>query len=144
MKFVSLDPGDVHVGWAVFADDNHGEFHCTLAEEITPDELFRRARETGWLQQATHVVIEEFRPYPTTIKALIGSDLPTARMIGAMEYACHTWGVQLIKQPAHVKKATEELLKHKHIELVSRGHGGHAKDAELQGYYRLFSQGLLQ
>lgn len=140
-RFAAIDPGDVHVGFATFVE-YRGEYQCEYAEEITPDELFRRASSTDWLVTATHVVIEEFRVYPHTATALIGSDLPTTRMIGAMEYACHTQGVILLKQPAHIKKATEELLKHKHIGLVSRGHGGHAKDAELHGWYRVLEAGF--
>lgn len=144
MRFVAVDPGDVHVGWAVFTDDNRGTrdwgaWRCESAEEITPLDLLNRI--ISWSNpprpEFNFAVVEEFRPYPTTIKALIGSDLPTARMIGWIELACHTSGVVLHKQPAHILKATEEMTKRKLITLMSRGHGGHAKDAELHGWYRV-------
>lgn len=136
MNFVAIDPGGVHVGWAEFVDDR-GEFFCERAEEVTPNELLKRLRLGLRQEYWQEVVIENFTVYPHTATALIGSDMPTSRLIGRTEEICHTLGVTLIKQPAHILKTTYELLKFKHIPLVSRGHGGHAKDAELHGWYRV-------
>lgn len=135
MSFVAIDPGEIHVGWAEFIN-NRGEFYCETAEEITPDELLQRLRNgSGYNWQ--EVVIENFTVYPHTATALIGTDLATSRLIGRVEEICHTQGVVLIKQPAHILRTTAELLKFKRLPLVSRGHGGHARDAELHGWYRV-------
>lgn len=135
MSFVAIDPGEIHVGWAWFTPD-HGEYSCTEAEEITPDQLLERLR--GNQNYWEYVVIENFTVYPHTATALIGTDLATSRLIGRVEEICHTQGVALIKQPAHILRTTNELLKFKHIPLVSRGHGGHARDAELHGWFRVW------
>jgi hypothetical protein len=103
---------------------------------MTPERLLERLR--GFPTAHTEVVVEEFRVYPHTATALIGSKLPTARLIGKIEYICQERGLPLIMQPAHILKAMVSRLElnGKTLAAVQLKEGGHAKDAEVHAYYR--------
>lgn len=131
---IAIDPGGVHVGWAEFQLD---PARCTRAVEKTPEEAKESLARAVSRPGIRAVVIESFRLYPDKAMKQAGSDMPTSRLIGAMEYIVQSAGVRLVMQPAAIKTPTLSVLRHRGITLVSRGNGDHAKDAETHGWHYL-------
>jgi len=87
---ISVDPGDVHVGVAFFDEDPnspHG-WVCTGTQEMTPDEFADSLADTfldqdeGW----RFLIYEKFRLYADKAKQQTGSEFPTAKLIGVIEW----------------------------------------------------------
>ncbi len=133
-RIVAIDPGEIHVGVALFLGDK-----CYEAYEVTPDELFKRL-ET-WLEgDAIDVlVVESFQLYEDKAMDQVGSEMGTCECIGVIKYLHSRLagpGVTLVMQPAGIKEATASILRRKkRVSLAkSRRAGGHAFDAELHGW----------
>ena len=128
MRFASFDPGDVHVGVALF---EKGE--CTYCKEHTPTSSLEWL--TARLKEGLdYVVIERFQLYPNKASAQHGSDMLTSQLIGAMRLLSCQHGTPVIQQQAALKKPTENLIIRRAIERRSNNEGGHARDAETHGY----------
>jgi hypothetical protein len=131
----AIDPGDTHVGLAWFED---GE--CAWAQEKTPADflLWLESQMINNFVKAyrTEIVCEEFRLYPWRMQEQGFSQMRTAELIGAIRWI--TRGYDLIMQPASVKKVVVAQAKERGYTWKSRGHGGHAKDAESHGLYRIW------
>lgn len=65
--------------------------------------------------------------------------MKTSECIGVLKYICDRAGVSWVQQPASIQKPTEARMKAQGVRLVSRGHGPHAKSAELHGLYRVWT-----
>ena len=133
VRMLAIDPGEVHCGYALF---NGGD--CYEAGEWRPHELMTRLE--GWMRQGAldEVVIEDYRLYPDKSKQQAHSQMFTVRVIGALEFIVARFGggVPVIFQRADIKKATVAQNEKRGYQWKSRGHGGHAKDAETHGLYR--------
>lgn len=134
LNFVSIDPGDVHVGFVSW--DQSLPDHL---EEFTPKQCLRiiqRMANTSWLDL---VVIEDWRLYPDMAQKMIGSDFPTCQLIGALKYILDGEGVPYHLQPAQIKYPTMGILKNARFRLISQrtGCSNHVQDAELHGWHFL-------
>ena len=123
-RWVSIDPGSVHVGmaWWRGAEIDH-------IEERTPVTSM-----TDLVAECPQMlVIEEFRLYPTHAQTLTGSTMGTSQVIGAMTW----WARQLpvYMQPAAIKIPTRALIKLNGDQTPAGSI--HAQDAFLHGYHWL-------
>lgn len=132
MKVIAIDPGDKHVGWAVFID---GE--CTYVAEIEPDQVPDMMFAGG--SDPDVVVCEEFRLYPWSMQAQRFSQMATCELIGVIKYLCATEVVSLVMQPATIKKVARAQMSARGSvnDAVKLRKGGHAADAFLHGWYWL-------
>lgn len=131
---IAIDPGEKHCGLAVFVDGQ-----TRLAQTLPPDGML------SWLESELRrkpgrpmvVVIEEFRVYDD--KPMTWSDCRTIEVIGVVAWLCARHGVELVRQPAHLKKPTAGHVRHRGVTLI--GDTVHARDAELHGYHYLWAPG---
>lgn len=126
-RYVAIDPGGVHVGWAVFEDGV-----CKWVHEVSPMQCLYNLDICAETLDA--IVVESFHLYPSMAQTLTGSDMATSRLIGAIQYLAIRAGTPVVMQPASIKKPTESVLRHRGVVLQSHGEGNHAKDAEIHGY----------
>lgn len=180
---LAIDPGDVHVGMALFTKDRtdqdtgYGPWRC------------RTAYERGWadgLDEVAmlmidglldHLVVERFQLYPDLAQEQAGSDMLTSQWIGAATWLVHANEDHLLRhrkardlakrldcdptglgcsirirhveyalQQAAIKKPITGVLRARKIASMARRNktGGHAQDAELHGYKRLYDLGELE
>jgi hypothetical protein len=134
--FLSIDPGTVHCGLALFHDE-----HCDWAQEYTPSDLLSVVEKALEDCAVSEIVCEEFRLYPKAASMLAYDDLRTVEVIGVLRWLCSRAKVPFILQPASIKRATTAMVKRRAIELASHGAGEHARDAELHGFYRIWRGG---
>jgi hypothetical protein len=150
---VAIDPGDVHVGFAVFAQDGEHPA-CAYAMEVTPDEATRRVHGMLARNELAVVCYERFALYADKAMSQVGSEMLTPEMIGVIKYlvAVHNehadgveksaWApdrIELWSEGAHVKKAIRAQLKARGIDRVGTV-GSHSGDAEEQGWYWLYKK----
>lgn len=89
-NLVSVDPGDVHVGVAFFVRDSEAEFgwRCTETMEFSPpdfeDWLANRFVECP--DEWEFLVYEKFRLYEDKAGEQTGSEFPTSKLIGVIEF----------------------------------------------------------
>lgn len=132
-KFISFDPGDVHVGVAVF-----DQGRCVQCMEQTPLGSLKMLLGLLKDKELDHVVIERYQLYPNKAMLQSGSDMLTSQLIGAMRALAWLYEVPVTLQQAALKKPTEALIRRRNIERLSFGKGDHAKDAESHGYTYLW------
>lgn len=148
---VAIDPGDAHVGFAVFVMDG-AHPACAAAVELTPDEAADRLAGMIARNELHAVAVEKFTLYAEKALAQVGSEMQTPELIGVIKYLVRThneyvrgvpgpWPgeteIALWSEGAHVKKAIRAQLKARGIERVGTV-GSHAGDAEEQGWYHLY------
>lgn len=128
-KLVAIDPGGAHVGWCEGLWDGR-ELMVVDVWEFDPEAAMQRAELV--FPHTDTVIIESFRLYPDKAKLLIGSEMETSQMIGALKYLSRHHRCNLVMQPAAIKAPTLSVLKHRGVKLeaVRLKRGGHAKDAE--------------
>lgn len=134
LNFVSIDPGDIHVGFVSW--DQSLPDHL---EEFSPQKclkVIQRMAKTNWLDL---VVIEDWRLYPEMAQKMIGSDFPSCQLIGALKYILDGADIPYHLQPAQVKYPTMGILKNSRFRLISKrtGCSQHVQDAELHGWHFL-------
>lgn len=128
--WVSIDPGDSHVGFAVWNGPR-----CISAVEFAPGPAIReleRVLEAG----AGLVVVEKYQLYGWAAQQQAGSDMKTAQLIGVIRYLANK-----AKVPSLTPLASQTKAMYKVPALIlmparwwrSWGHGSHAKDAEAVG-----------
>lgn len=129
MNFVSIDPGDIHVGWVRWEDSQ--PVHL---EELTPDEC---AKQMKFLRGQDVIALEDWRLYPDKANTMIGSDMPTCQLIGVIKYLAEENGIPVLMQGAGIKEPTRGVLRHRDVTLLSKqmGLSDHVQDAELHGYH---------
>lgn len=132
LSFISIDPGDVHVGWVQWEN-----LMPVFLQELTPDECAARLESCLKRKFLDAVVIEDFRLYAKEATVQIGSDMPTCQLIGVIKYITNQNQVDWLMQGAGIKEPTRGVLRHKEIELLSKqlGLSGHVQDAELHGWH---------
>lgn len=144
---VSVDPGDKHVGVAIWGHDPQQGWTCEAAQEMTVPE-FVSMLETGLkLGGIGCVVYEIFQLYGDKAQAQTGSEFETSQLIGVIKYlvskAPELWPdpgpVQIFKQPAGIKTPTIGILRRKKVKSMAKSMkadpDGHGFDAELHGYH---------
>ena len=135
LRWVSIDPGDRHVGWAEWTLGN-----CIKAEEITPEEcdnrLYARCVHEHDLD---HIVYEKFALYAWNERSLSGNEFETSQLIGVIKSHARRGDVPASGQFASQHKAIYRMGWYKELtpkelrEMPWWGHGGHAKDAWVVG-----------
>lgn len=145
MRFLALDPGEKHTGWALFEDDAD-DWNLVASGEWGPNEaireieewVFPRDRTTGEITKPDldYVVIEEFRLYPWKSQEQGFSEMLTCQMIGVIKYICNKAKMPFKEQGASIKKPTRAICKAKGVRRLT-GTGNHAADAQLHGWYHI-------
>ena len=138
---IAIDPGEVHCGIARFEGD-----YLMSTFEMTPDDLFdylKNVFEYFAKPNADYdsivVVMESFRLYPGSSKALAYSALMTVEVIGVVRFLCKQAGIKLVEQNATIKIPTRKQMVARGIVnfAVTSGKGRHCADAVEHGYYYL-------
>lgn len=146
VSLLAVDPGDVHVGCAWFHERSDAPlgWACHSTNEYTPEEFLKMLVQRHNRDNLDVLVIERFQVYPDTAKALIGSDLPIARLIGAMQFWATLERIEHVTQPAAWQKPTLGILKVKKMQARSKVDktGDHALSAELHGWAYLIRAGM--
>ena len=154
-RLLAVDPGEVHVGVAVFVETSDG-WRCTATVELNP---------FGWVRlydailasalRPHYLVIEDFRLYGHLAMTQVGSSMATSQLIGWTSYATLLFNDSLadrllfndslaedqptavVLQGAQIKKPTQAVLRAHRIRSTAKAAraGGHAFDAELHGWF---------
>lgn len=144
---VSIDPGDIHVGVAVWdygtvAQDEEGRdadaWVCQNAFETRPVPFLRALQVACASGIIRTVVFERFVLEPTRAMALVGTDLETSQMIGAIKFAVNGRAA-MFGQTNKIKTPIRSVLKAHKIKSTAKINkaGGHALDAELHGAHHI-------
>lgn len=145
---ISVDPGDTHVGVAVWdMDDMPGPgpddpvnriWICQDAFETRPVPLLRALQVAVGSGLIQTVVFERFVLEPAGATACLGTDMETAQMIGAIKFAVNG-RCEIIGQTNQIKIPIRSVLKARKLKSRARldKAGGHAFDAELHGAYHI-------
>ena len=142
MKVLSIDPGAVHCGVAVWVRDEASLWSCVSAVEMTPEDCVDFVRD--------EITVPDFvNGFPTTVPNEViiegfwlkggiaalqqsGSEMETTEVIGTIRHLCRWAGVPFQKV-ANGQEAIITRLDSVGYKWTSHGHGGHAKDAEAVG-----------
>ena len=136
MRVIAVDPGDKHVGVAVWSDNGDREAYTVSSPEAV--DHVRHLLEVGDEGEVV-LVIEEFRLYPGKDKPQAYSQMETSEMIGALKYVARRVGVEVVEQGAYIKTPTRKQLQARGI--VHTGDTVHAKDAELHLIHYCLKEG---
>jgi hypothetical protein len=86
MGLTAIDPGERHTGWCDFAAERDGTARLVWCGEMLPaDAALRLEHHLEW-QVIEAVVCEGWWLQGDKALELVGSDLPTVRLIGALEW----------------------------------------------------------
>jgi RNase H-fold protein (predicted Holliday junction resolvase) len=140
-RLIALDPGDKHVGVALFErrPDTLLRWACIVAYEMGPTEAVDSLADMLRDGDLDTIVYERFALYLDKAAEQAGSTMETAQMIGVIRYLHRTLAdhtkVALVEQPASIKKPTRSLVKRRGIKPVApKTAGDHARDSELHGW----------
>ena len=132
-RWVSIDPGNSHVGFAQWEGSE-----CVAAFETTPrdaeDRLIASSSDPWWLDL---IVVEDFTLYAHLARLQAGKRMLTSELIGAIELIGRLRGVPVLRQSAAVGKRVYSLEPYRSAPQrwwPSYGHGEHTKDAVAHGY----------
>lgn len=151
---VSVDPGGVHVGVAMWTyDADGGGWGCDHAQEMTVPEFIEFLERQFAAGSVATVVYESWQLYADKAQEQVGSELEVVQLIGVIKHLASRapvpWPgkrVKLFKQQAAIKTPTKAILKRKRVVSVAKrmrmDPDGHAFDAELHGYHFLGTHGL--
>ncbi len=141
--WVSVDPGDRHVGWAEWEGRQ-----CIKAVELTPEQAVERLEELTGIKYTSNytrrievLVCEKFSLYAWNEKSLAGNEFLTSQLIGCIKYICNRGGVLYVGQLASQAKSLYRTNSFKHMTATEKrrmpwwGSGEHAKDAWAHGMY---------
>lgn len=142
--WVSIDPGDRHVGWAMWNNAKPIE-----VAEVTPELCVSTLEKLlgiihPYTCQLDLIVIERFQLYAWNEKSLAGNEFKTSQLIGVVKYLANRARVELVPQYASEGKLTYNRAPFKHWKArqwPSYGMGTHAKDAVAHGYAFLWRRG---
>lgn len=142
----SIDPGDVHVGLAVWLQGVDGAWYCHAVDEVTPGSLVKRLSAEfdlfNPMIDRTTVVVEDWRLYGDKAMTQVGSQFEAVRLIGWIQWEIARRNLPellYMEQPASIKRPTLGWAKANgySFRAVQEKRGGHAKDAETHGLYYL-------
>lgn len=133
-RWVSIDPGDIHVGLASWTG-----YECVSAIETTPEGLEQTLEHLLEGKILDHVVYEKFALYGWNEKSMAGNEFETSQLIGVIKYLCRKHGVPYTGQFASEHKRIYKLgwyvamTRKERMQLPWWGNGGHAMDAWCAG-----------
>ncbi|QXJ40724.1 putative endonuclease [Curtobacterium phage Parvaparticeps] len=152
IRLLAVDPGGEHVGVACFQQNSDATWECVWAGEYEPLEFEDWLSEAMVRGQIDILVVEEFRLFPDKAAQQTGSDMPTSRLIGAIQYIWRMtqhvearWPATAPEfhfQPPSIKTPTRSLMRARSITSMSKFLKiplDHAADAELHGYYHILN-----
>lgn len=174
LSVLAIDPGEKHVGLAVgcryFSEgpgtDPQGMDEWVLntpgwrvydVAELTPPEFVRWFRKS--IDHFDIVTCEKFTLYPHLAKEQVGSEMPTSKLIGWIEFTIEIWNemvytvenpahgrreIQYTSYPANIHAGTTSIMKKKGIPFVSPLSPDHARSAELHFWHSLIRAGLVE
>ena len=129
-RILAIDPGDT-TGWALFVDGTLAEWGHVGGNFTTLETLIKTARPDV-------LVVEEYRIYGWRAKQHSWSDVPTLRLIGAIQMLAAQQRMPIVMQTAQQAKGFSEDEKLRAWNFYQTGMK-HANDAIRHGcYYILF------
>lgn len=156
---LAVDPGEEHVGLAVGVGDAAADFgwRVTDVAELTPWEFVQFFRDV--IGHLDIVTCEKFTLYPHLAKEQIGSEMPTSKLIGWIEFTVRMWNeiyvedpagrayrypsVAYTSYPANIHAGTSSVMKKRGIPFVSPLSPDHARSAELHWWHCLIRAGIV-
>lgn len=140
---LAIDPGDVHVGVALFDRNEDGWFCCRVWEE-RPDEFERWFTNAVCTYAIRTVVLESFSLYGDKAMEQTGSSFLTCQLIGSIKYIIKRHNflfggehyVERVDQQPAIKKPAFAILKKAKYEFTAdllKVPGQHVRDAEVHG-----------
>ena len=135
-RWVSIDPGDRHVGFATWQEDN-----CLHAIELDPNQCISALENLASAGVLEAVVYEKFALYAWNEKSMAGNEFKTSQLIGIIKYICHKYDVPCHGQFASEHKRIYRMGWFKNLTPSETrampwwGNGGHAKDAWAAGVW---------
>lgn len=157
---LAVDPGEEHVGVTVGVQDPEAPrgWRVTDVAEMTPWEFVIWFKNS--IQLFDFVSCEKFTLYPHLAKEQVGSEMPTSKLIGWIEFTVRMWNecwtkqkgnkafgmleIQYFSYPANIHKGTSAVMKKKDIPFVSPLTPDHARSAELHFWHTLIRAGLVE
>ncbi len=132
--WVSIDPGNSHVGFARWAGNQ-----CQEAYETTPRDVENALISlcSGPGHPIELVVLESFTLYAHLARVQAGKPMLTSELIGAIKLIARLKSVPVLEQTAAVGKRVYSLEPYRSAPQrwwPSYGHGEHAKDAVAHGF----------
>lgn len=153
-RFLSIDPGSKHVGFAQF-EWTGLRWQCAWAKETQPAGLYAYLAEALEAGIYDELVIERFiislKMLQEAARARGGSAglsedaVETIECVGGVRLLAAMARVPLVKQvPSRQREAADKIARFGLTEsgMASRGFGPHAKSAELHGWYRVWRMGF--
>lgn len=136
-SWISVDPGDVHVG-VCYWEGRTPKWAKEFSQDEFVDWLIPRLRSG----EITLVAHEIFMLYHSKATQQTGSKFYTSELIGVMRHLCRRAEIPFVGYQASAHK---QLYKNPNYrppkkalrDWVSYGHGGHCKDAECVGLWFL-------
>jgi hypothetical protein len=124
--------------------------------ELTPWEFVKFFRDN--IGEFDVVTCEKFQLYPNKVKEQIGSEMPTSKLIGWLEFSIRMWneewtktgpavGRAEISYESHMKqihKGTTAVLRHEGIDFLSPASPDHARSAEIHLWHTLIRNSLVE
>lgn len=128
MRLASVDPGDPHVGTAVW-ELHDGLWMCVSAKEVTPERFADSLNKLLARGMFDRVAYEAFR-LGGGQEALMqrGSVMPAAETIGQLKLLCRWYGI--LPEPVERDPRKATLTRMKAVKWAfPRGCGNHVRDA---------------
>lgn len=135
-----IDPGDVHVGHAVFTEVDDG-WLCTETFETSPEESELFVKEAMERDSFGVIGFERFKLFGHLALAQTGSEFRASQMIGVVKFLYRTLNpeCELVTQDPSCQPIAQALAEKRGVPLKSvlSRTGGHSKSAELHGVFYL-------
>lgn len=160
VTILAVDPGETHVGLAVGHADETSEHGWTVTDvaELEPWEFVQWFRDA--LPCLDLLTVEKFTLYKSLAMEQVGSEMPTSKLIGWIEFTVRLWNevmitdpagrayrypaVEYVSYPANIHAGTSSLMKNRGIPFVSPLTPDHARSAELHLWHALVRWALVK
>lgn len=138
-EWVSVDPGDVHVGVTRWKG-----VEAVWCREMRPDEFVDWLIGACGASELELIVFEVFMLYPGAElgRNQMGSTFGTCELIGVMKHLARRSGIPIVGYQASTHKALYKMKEYRPPQKPLRawrsyGAGSHCKDSECLGLYHL-------
>lgn len=155
---LAVDPGEHHVGVVLgYRANNAFGWEITSFAEMQPWEFIVFFKDN--LPYFDWITCEKFTLYPSLAREQTGSEMPTSKLIGFIEFTIRMWNecfvpskggqahgltsVEYSSHPAAIQQGTAAVMKHKGIPHVTPKTPDHARSAELHFWHMLIRAGLV-
>ncbi len=147
-QWITIDPGDKHVGMAVWQREN-----CVSTHELSPDQALRTLdymTSPDFWKPPSLVVYERFALDPRRAGQQSGSEFGTSQMIGVIKWLCQKAKVECVGYTNSQHKRVYSMDWYKGLSLKDKrslpwwGVGAnHAKDAWCLGMWHRHVNGYV-